>query len=111
MFLKPIISKYRESQGTPLYYIAKIGDVKKIMSKYGLGGKGDLIFGYPDFLSKKSIDKLPKYLRRGGEYGHDPVIVDNTKETYCISSRQKKYVTRSHLYNLCNIYGLDVILY
>lgn len=110
MFLKPVFSKYKETQNKDFYYIAKVSNIKKVMTKYGLGGEGDFNFGYPHYLNKKDIDKLPRYLRRGGEYGHDPVIIDKPKEYYLLCSWPSKYITHSHLLNLCKVYGLEIIL-
>jgi len=102
MFIKPFISKYRESLGKSQYYLAKVADIKKVMSRAGING--DLHFGYPSYFDKKDIDKFPHHLRRGCEYGHDPVILGD-KEYYYVGG---KYMTRKRVLNLCKVYGLEV---
>jgi hypothetical protein len=88
IFLKPIFSKLKELDGKKeIYYMAKVYNYADTFKKYGLGR---LSFGHPGWsqngtpylFSKEDIDHLPKYLRRGGEYGHDAVKVNGKLGKY-----------------------------
>ena len=99
-FLKPLTSKIREQNGESLcYYLVKVGNYSRTMKKYGLGY---LCFGSMDysqcgsspFFTKAQIDQFPKYMRRGGIYGHDDVKAVN------LSSKEKL---------LCKFYNLNIL--
>jgi len=110
-FLKPIYSKQRElrnnqavalwdSRSCPnFYYFPKVASTSKTMRKYGISSYNlhrECWGNAPSYLTKKQVDKLPKYMRRGGEYGHDDVIMRNG---YGLDSNSK---------NLCRRYGIKI---
>lgn len=83
MFLKPIESRTRETWGeTKLYYLAWVpGGVTKHLARRKLqtGPNPEQVFVWAHsgvWLDKKQVDRFPKYLRRGGEYGHDTVRLE-----------------------------------
>lgn len=104
IFLKPVRSKIKEMAGDKqFYYIAKVGDYAKTLRKYGLGhlsyGSGDWSQdGCARYLTKNDIERLPKYLRRGGEYGHDPIKIPNYSKIDTYSK------------NIIKLYNLEVVM-
>lgn len=68
-FIKPFASKLREEAGANQFYYPAYMQrhVKKLAP---LGGSAS-------FYTKEQIDLLPRHARRGGEYGHDPVVVQS----------------------------------
>ncbi len=114
-FLRPIYSKIWENdKRSEFFYLAKVNDYANVMKKYGLG---HLSYGQiPDdvryldgyvyehdggskkYLTKEEIDHFPKYMRRGGEYGHDPVKIS------------KECTLGSWAKSMCKVYGIDTVI-
>lgn len=119
IFNKPIISKNKEKliKYEDFYYVVKLKNYSKIMNKYGInrgGGGGNwnhLNFvnsdwyqnGKRQFFSKDEIDRLPRHLRRGGEYGHDSVLI---KRSYNASDNNAKIL---YCKKMCKIYNIALI--
>jgi len=110
-FLKPIYSKEKElrnntavalwdSRSCPnFYYFSKVASTAKTMRKYGISSYNlhRECWGYaPSYLTKTEVNKLPKYMRRGGEYGHDDVIIRNGLG---LVSKDK---------NFCKLHGINI---
>lgn len=108
-FIKPLSSVIRQDIGEPhFYYMTPVADIAKIAKKYGItpngrGGGGNWsghqAWEYPiyDFFTKTEIDRIPKHMRRGGEYGHDPIRISRN---VTMSPLNKAYIRR---------YGLDIV--
>ena len=86
-FIKPLESKLMEEKGSDHFYYTAFMEnhVKKLAN---LGGS-------KPFYGKKEIDLLPRHLRRGGEYGHDAVIVQSRDQTL----QERKYAAKKNKHN------------
>ena len=99
-FLKPFYSKYYELEGREdFYYIVAVNNFADVMEKAGIRTRGPLRYaqyGSDPYFTRHDIDKFPKYMRRGGIYGHDTI-------------RAKKGTLNSYVKNLCRTYKIEII--
>ena len=102
-FYKPVRSKRKElNGGLHFYYLVKVANYAKTMRKYKLGYLCNGIppwshYGSVEYFNREQINKFPKYMRRGGEYGHDSVIVLKKDGLSTVSK------------NLCKVYNITIL--
>jgi hypothetical protein len=97
-FKKPLESILREKEGNKVfYYLALMKKAPEVSGSVGHSVNRDC------FYDKKKIDTMPRYLRRGGEYNHDPVIMYSRDDDV-----PKKENKTAHIVKLCKIYGLEI---
>lgn len=116
-FIKPLESSLLESRGSEkFYYATLLRDHTRRLSK--LATRPTKNHNTKAFYSKKEIDLLPRHLRRGGEYGHDAVIVkrrDKTKEerenklpSYREAELARDIAEADHLIKICKVRGISI---
>jgi hypothetical protein len=100
-FIKPLASKMHEinflkgrTTSDCFYYPTLVHNINRLKS-----GASNSI---KPFYTKNEVDKFPKYLRRGGIYGHDKVVVlpKDQRPDYCHQERIE------HIISLCKIHKL-----
>lgn len=114
-FIRPLKSKIAEVNGNEnIYYVALISKPKKIDkisdTPWGATGWNPCCCRQTTKLyNKNEISKVPRHLRRGGEYGHDPVkAIDISNNTTYITNEKFKKERKKYI-NLCKVYGLKII--
>lgn len=101
MWFKPIRSVKRERYYGyhDFYYLAEVSNIKKLSARYNLPTPHYFTTSHSQtsyWYTKKEVDRAPRYLRRGGIYGHDVVRLKSRKcENY-------KHV--------CRAYGIKYIV-
>ena len=120
-FVKPIISKNRELDGNKNYYYIAQFKKKEYIRKEGkylslYREKDDhhsILKGRFIFYSKAEIDKFPKYMRKGGEYGHDQIkirtkhnFVPKDLDPFKERAKYNDYIKQAKLYK--KLFNMDI---
>lgn len=115
MWTKPIDSVRRmRNKYTSFYYLTLV-NIKKISSQCKVARPHWLNSQHQEsayWYDKTTIDKFPRHLRRGGQYGHDAVQLKKHTilgpTSYYTKTQEKKEVKKMKL--LCNAYGLNYVV-
>ena len=117
MWIKPIESDTMMRRGylnDPFYYLAVVGNIKKLSARHKVPrpryfscrlsvGQGHQS---PYWYTQKEIEKFPRYLRRGGKYGHDVVRLTD----YGNVRPHSEYQCNKSYKHLCRVYGLKYVV-